>query len=174
MKTHYTAFLRAVNVGGTGKLPMNDLLQIASELPLEFPQTVLQSGNLLFETALSPAKVKEKLEAALLARLGKACAVMIRPSAELERILASNPFPQGNPNQVLVFFLDSPVESIPDHPQMVLAGRELYVHFPEGQGNSKLKVPHSERATARNLNTLQRIIKLAREGPGPGGANRRR
>lgn len=167
MRTHYTAFLRAVNVGGTGKLSMGDLLHIAKGLELEHPQTVLQSGNLLFSTELPPTRVKDQLETALLATMGKACPVTLRTSAEVDRILNANPFPQGNPSQVLVYFLDSPVESIPHHPQMRLAGCELYVHFPEGQGKSKLKVPHSERATARNLNTLQRIVRLAFDRPGP-------
>ena len=63
--TAYVALLRAVNVGGTGKLPMADLKRIADELGFENAKTYIASGNLLFASKLGEAAVRSKLEAAL-------------------------------------------------------------------------------------------------------------
>jgi uncharacterized protein (DUF1697 family) len=69
----------------------------------------------------------------------------------------------------MVFFLDAPppkdaVRAVktPGGEELVLAGRELYVHFPDGQGKSKLKLPFADVATARNLNTVRRLAAMAR------------
>jgi len=39
--------------------------------------------------------------------------------------------------------------------------REIYVYYPEGQGRSKLKLPLKESATARNMNTVAKLVALA-------------
>ena len=44
---------------------------------------------------------------------------------------------------------------------MTIKGRELYVHFPDGMGSSKLKVPFADIGTGRNLNTVRAMIALA-------------
>jgi uncharacterized protein (DUF1697 family) len=51
---------------------------------------------------------------------------------------------------------------IPGRERLALHGRELYVHFPEGQGKSKLKVPFADVGTGRNLNTVRKLLEMAR------------
>ena len=46
--TSYVALLRAVNVGGTGKLPMTDLRAMCEEAGFGKVQTYIASGNVLF------------------------------------------------------------------------------------------------------------------------------
>ncbi|MNL76945.1 hypothetical protein D3C87_2030010 [compost metagenome] len=44
---------------------------------------------------------------------------------------------------------------------MQVAGHEIYVHYPEGSGRSKLKLPALKPGTARNLNTVRKLAELA-------------
>jgi len=63
--TAYIALLRAVNVGGTGKLPMAELRKLAEEIGFAGVSTYIASGNLLFKSDLTEKQVKKQLEAAL-------------------------------------------------------------------------------------------------------------
>src|SRR5262249_9079986 len=49
----FIALLRAVNVGGTGKLPMTDLTRLCSKAGLANVQTYIASGNVVFDSSLS-------------------------------------------------------------------------------------------------------------------------
>ena len=166
MPTHI-ALLRAVNVGGTGKLPMGELRALAEQLGFENPRTYIASGNLLFESKLPAAKVRAKLEAALAAHAGKPVGVVLRTVEELRALLDANPFPDAPPNRVLVSLLNDDLpadwESAVRHQrgEKLFAGRRaLYVHYVDGQGSSKLRVPAAEAGTARNLNTLRALLEL--------------
>jgi hypothetical protein len=56
--TRYIALLRAVNVGGTGKLPMADLKSICLDAGFTRVETYIASGNVIFESKRAPSKVK--------------------------------------------------------------------------------------------------------------------
>jgi uncharacterized protein (DUF1697 family) len=166
--TVFVAFLRAINVGGTGKLLMSELRALCEDAGFKDVQTYIQSGNVLFESRLSEAKVKATLERALTGKLGKASAALVRSAAELEQILQANPFPGAPPNQVLVMLLDAPPPAldlaalnIPGTEKLCLKGRELFIHFPDGMGRSKLKIPFAKTGTGRNINTLTKLGVLA-------------
>ncbi|MBL8803525.1 MAG: DUF1697 domain-containing protein [Planctomycetes bacterium] len=166
MPTHI-ALLRAVNVGGTGKLPMAELRALAEQLEFENPRTYIASGNLVFESALAANKARAKLEAALAEHLGKPVGVVMRSAGELRALLEANPFPDAPPSRVLVSLLNDPLpadwESGVRNQKgelIVATKRELYVHYVDGQGASKLRIPAAEAATARNLNTLRALLEL--------------
>jgi uncharacterized protein (DUF1697 family) len=165
----FVAFLRAVNVGGTGKLPMATLRSLSEGAGFTNVTTYIQSGNVVFESRLPEPKVKAALEKALAAEMGKACTVMIRSGPELATVIARNPFPSALANQLLVVFLDeAPTASalaavrIPGREQLRLDGRELYIHFPDGMGKSKLRVPFAATGTGRNLNTVVKLAAMAK------------
>jgi uncharacterized protein (DUF1697 family) len=44
-----------------------------------------------------------------------------------------------------------------------LGRREIYVHYPSGQGESKLRIPAAATGTARNMNTVLKLAQLAEE-----------
>jgi uncharacterized protein (DUF1697 family) len=44
-----------------------------------------------------------------------------------------------------------------------LDGRELFVHFPNGMGRSKLKIPFAKTGTWRNLNTIAKLVAMVRK-----------
>jgi uncharacterized protein (DUF1697 family) len=165
----FVALLRAVNVGGTGKLPMATLRMLCEGAGFTNVTTYIQSGNVVFESRLPEPKVKATLEKALAAEMGKACAVIVRSGAELASVIARNPFESAAPNQLLVVFLDeAPAKSVlatikvPGREALRLDGRELFIHFPDGMGQSKLRVPFAAIGTGRNLNTVVRLAAMAK------------
>jgi uncharacterized protein (DUF1697 family) len=135
-------------------------------------RTYIQSGNVVFESRLSQARAKAALEDALEARLGKRHAALLRTLDELRDIARRNPFPDAEPKQLLVVLLDAPPPpnalsgwKIPGRERLHLDGRELFIHFPDGMGTSKLKIPFADVGTGRNLNTIRALIDLASSPP---------
>ncbi len=166
--TVFVALLRAVNVGGTGKLAMKDLVALCTKAGCENVRTYIQSGNVVFESALSESKLKASLEKALAAKIGKPTGVLLRSADEIARVVVRNPFKRAEPNRVIVMFLDAPPPKgalegikIPGKESLALEGRELFIHFPDGQGKSKLKVPFAVTGTGRNMNTIKKLAEMA-------------
>src|ERR1700688_3585372 len=106
----FIALLRAVNVGGTGKLPMQDLKAACEKAGLERVSTYIASGNLVFETDKSAPAVKTLITQPLRDRFGLTKNhTLIRPPRNLARVIAGNPFaaaPTQRPNLLMVYFLD--------------------------------------------------------------------
>jgi uncharacterized protein (DUF1697 family) len=171
-QTAFVALLRAVNVGGTGKLPMADLKAIAEAAGLKRVRTYIASGNLVFDSALSEAAVKQTLEQALERYAGKPVAVMVRTAAQMRAALDGNPFPDRAANRTMAVFLDAapPADTLdrvvaPGGEEVRLGLREIYIHYGEGMGQSKLKVPAAKAGTARNINTVAKLAEMAASRP---------
>ena len=56
--TARVALLRAVNVGGTGKLPMALLAEMCRDAGFGDPKTYIASGNVVFDSDLDEAAAK--------------------------------------------------------------------------------------------------------------------
>jgi uncharacterized protein (DUF1697 family) len=170
MNTHI-AFLRGINVGGNTMLSMKDLAAICTRTGFENVRTYLNSGNVIFQSPLPEAELQMALETALSGKTGKEIGVVIRSPGDLERVVKGNPFPEAIPSQVGVLLVAEPVAEdilaefvIPGREEVVPGGREVYVHYPDGMGRSKLKWPFSLRGgTMRNINTLAKLVGLAAE-----------
>jgi uncharacterized protein (DUF1697 family) len=93
--TSFVALLRAVNVGGTGKLPMEDLRSLCTDAGFAKVQTYIASGNVVFTCRKSETQVKAMLEASLAEYAGKKIGVFVRTAAEMADVSASNPFRNG-------------------------------------------------------------------------------
>jgi uncharacterized protein (DUF1697 family) len=166
--TTYIALLRAVNVGGTGKLPMADLKDLCVEQGFVKVETYIASGNVVFDCDLSPQAVQTKLARRLHAYAGKAIGVFVRTAAELRSVLKKNPFPDKDPKLTYSFFLNEKPRSSAlddvrgrDGEEMRLGRREIYVHYPKGMGQSKLRIPTAALGTARNLNTVAKLVEIS-------------
>lgn len=164
----FVALLRAVNVGGTGKLPMDELKLHCRAVGFVEPRTYIASGNVVFGTTLPREEAKLVLENKLQAATGKAVGVVVRTGDELVEVLQDNPFPAAPGNRLVVLFFDQPLR--PDclddirhrkDEQLVLREREIYVHYGQGMGNSKLVIPVSRHGTGRNLNTVAKLSEMA-------------
>ena len=167
--TSYVALLRGVNLGKR-QLKMADLKRIAEELGLDQPRTYIASGNLLFSSGKSEPVLKKALETAVEAHMGVAVGVMIRTAEEMEAIAAANPFQDEPGNKVVAIFLNgAPPEEAAKAAKNVAGERiargrrELYVHYPDGQGRSRLAIPAAARGTARNMNSVAKLAELAKE-----------
>jgi uncharacterized protein (DUF1697 family) len=166
--TRYVAFLRAVNVGGTGKLAMSELRAMCESIGCTNVRTYIASGNVVFDSRLSEASVKNRLEGCLATYAGKPVGVLIRTGAELAAVLAANPFRFAAPNRAVAIFLDAPPPadtrghvSGQQEEEIALGTREIYVHYGKGMAHSKLKIPAAKTGTARNMNTVARLVEWA-------------
>lgn len=166
----YVALLRAINVGGTGKLPMAELKSLCESLGFADVSTFIQSGNVIFRDGGDQEEIAARLDAALAERLGKPPGVFLRRPAELTAITEANPFAAMEPNRVLVSFFAEPVPEdalyglvAPDGEEVVALGREIFVHYPIGSGRSKIKLPILKTGTSRNINTIVKLAALAAE-----------
>jgi uncharacterized protein (DUF1697 family) len=167
--TVYVALLRAINVGGSGKLPMKRLAALCTELGLTEVRTYIQSGNVVFESRMGEAALRKALEAALTEVLRQPADLAIRTAAEMAAIRDGNPFPKAPPAKVGIAFVGSRVTKamleqveIPGKEEVAGGVREVYIHFPDGMGGSKLKLPKAwGPVTVRNVNTVARLAAMA-------------
>jgi len=163
------ALLRGINVGGNNILPMTELKMLCEETGFKNVCTYIQSGNVIFESKVPGEKAAVKLQNALKSKLDNPVAVMIRTVEELETIISNNPFPGANPSQVGVLFLEKIVDKSivqefvkKETEEIIIGKREIYIHYPEGMGTSKLKFPKSAKnGTVRNINTVKKLALLA-------------
>jgi uncharacterized protein (DUF1697 family) len=170
------ALLRAVNVGGA-KVAMAELRKLAEDLGLGRPKTLLNSGNLVFDSSKPPDRLEALLERETETKLGVKTPYMVRTLGEWREIIAANPYPQearDDPGHlVLMAFKDAPagdaVEDLkaanPGREYMTLKGREIFVVYPDGQGESKLNPLWPRKlktpGTGRNWNTVLKLEALA-------------
>lgn len=169
--------LRAINVGGAGKLPMGDLKAALAELGYEHIKTVGAAGSAVIETASKPAAVEDAVKGALKSRFDLTTEVFVRTHAELTTILKKDPFPvmaQENPAALLVLFLSGePTAAGLKALRAKIVGPEaaevgprcLYIAYGEGMGRSKLTGAIIDRAlglrgTGRNWNTVGKLAEL--------------
>ncbi len=168
--TRYVALLRAVNVGGTGKLPMSELRAMCDLAGFRDVRTYIASGNVVF-TADAPADaVRSELQSRLQTYAGKPVGVLVRTAGEMARVRDDNPFPEAAPNRVVVIFLEGPpapdtLTTISgwDGEEVRLGRSEIYVHYGAGMGRSKLVIPAARTGTGRNLNTVTKLAAMAAE-----------
>jgi len=164
----FVALLRAVNVGGTGKLPMVELKAMCDAAGFASAKTYIASGNVVFQSKKTEAQVKATLEKALADYAGKPVGVMVRTGAEMAEVLARNPFQKMPANRTVAFFLDrapaaDALQTVSNRTtEEVRVGlREMYAFYPDGMGNSKLKIPAAKNGTARNMNTIAKLAEMA-------------
>lgn len=169
------ALLRGVNIGPHKRIGMAELRATVESLGHTDVETYLQSGNVVFTPAAgAPRHLGAQLERAIADATGHDVPVVVRSGKELARIVASSPYSVDDPTKLVVVFLGEAVELgdlslgdlgtyLPD--ELTLAGRELYVSVPNGQGRSKLMEALMKRrlpttVTARNWRTVAALAEL--------------
>ena len=165
--SRYVALLRAVNVGGTGKLLMSELAAMCRDAGFSRVETYIASGNVVFDSDAPAATVKALLETRLRAHDRKLSGVMVRSASEMQAIVDANPFMNAEPRYTYVIFLDAPPPADAllkaagrKDEQMCLGKREIFVHYPSGMGRSKLRIPVANSGTARNMNTVVKVLAM--------------
>ena len=174
----YVAMLRGINVGARNKIKMTDLDALFVGLGHTAVVTYIQSGNVVFESrSKSAAALASGIEARITRDLGLDVRVLMRTSAELTKVLRVNPFLKSgaDPARLHVTFLDA----VPDAElaravgeydagvdEFRVTGREVFLHCPDGYGNTKINNGFFEKrlkaiATTRNWNTVNKLVELA-------------
>jgi uncharacterized protein (DUF1697 family) len=166
--TGYVALLRAVNVGGTGKLPMTTLIALCEAVGLTEVRTYIASGNVVFRSDRSEAEIRAALEDRLHAYAGKSVGVVVRTATEVADVLARNPFADAPGNRVMALFVDGPLPADPldgvtgaKDEEIRLGKRELFVFYPSGMAATRLRIPSEKNGTARNMNTVAKLAEMA-------------
>ena len=174
----FVGLIRGINVGGRNKVKMAELRHLITSLGLSQVSTVLQSGNIVFQTdETDRSRLAERLEMAMRERFGFAAQVMLRSAEDFKAVLARHPFTPAqleNGSHAMVVFLSaapmpSAIEELreknPGREMIAGAGDALYVYYTDGVARSRLDNNRIERAlnvvsSARNWNTCQRLLKL--------------
>ena len=177
--TVVVSMLRAVNLAGHNRMRMDALRVLYESLGLVDVQTYVQSGNVVFRTSgRDLTALAKRIENGIERSFGFRAAVIVRTCPELKDVLRRNPFAARtdvDPARLLVVFLAghpdeearrkiSEVKVGPE--ELSLDGRELYIHYPNGIGRSKLTVALVEKAlrvagTGRNWNTVTKLLEMA-------------
>ena len=175
--TTYIALLRGINVAGHRMVSMLDLRALLAGCGFGNPRSLLQTGNLVFLGRGPSGAVERRLEREAASRLGLHTDFFVRDAAEWRQVVSRNPFPEmaaRDPAHLVVMFLKEAPEgtavealrsAIRGPETLAVAGRDLYVTYPDGMGRSRLTGIAIEKAlgtrgTARNWNT---VLKVASE-----------
>ncbi|MEK3916904.1 DUF1697 domain-containing protein [Paenibacillus sp. FSL H7-0331] len=175
--TIYIALLRGINVGGKNKIKMAELKNSFEALGLERVKTYINSGNVLFESQLSEAVLREQIEQAVHRDYGIALTVILRTAQELEQMIEHCPFSLdtllAGESIHVSFLLQAPTEDQiiylsriqSEKDEFQIQGRDLYLWFRQSILDSKLAshIPKFEdSATTRNWNTILKLDALAK------------
>jgi uncharacterized protein (DUF1697 family) len=188
---NHIALLRGINLGGRNNIAMTDLRAVISELGHRHVTTYIQSGNVVFtaaDMAAGTTAMADEISAAIAAKLGVTAPVIVLARGELTQILAANPFPrESDPKKVHAVVLSHPAS--PDLTERLITaaaqsaakgsrddlraiGRTVYLHTPDGYGNSDLaqqllRIVAAPKAgttgTARNWATMTKLLALCDE-----------
>jgi uncharacterized protein (DUF1697 family) len=169
--------LRAVNVGGTARVPMADLRAVLGERGYRDVATYIQSGNIVATAsdARDEAALAADIETAIAERMGVRTRAIVRTREEMEGALAACPYRDHAPRLAHIIFFDR--EPDPDgiaalqemdfgDDAWTIAGRDMFARYGENIPASKLSNAAIERAlkvtaTARNLTTVRKLIDMA-------------
>jgi len=178
----FISILRGINVSGQKKILMADLKALYQSLNFEDVSTYIQSGNVVFKAPENSngKELARKIEAAISGKYNFHVPIIIRTAAEMENILAVNPFLKDasiDPEKLHVTFLEEipdqkNLESIKDFhsppDQFVVISREVFLHCPDKYGETKLSNKFFENklkvaATTRNWKTVNKLSEMATE-----------
>jgi uncharacterized protein (DUF1697 family) len=175
----YVALLRSVNVAGHGRVAMQELRASFEALDYTGVTTYIQTGNVLFSTASrSETAISAAIEQRLAEDFGDSPAVILRTVRKLQHIATASPYARAgaHPSRHHVTFLAAApakaalaaLAALPSsgHDQLVIDGREVYVHTPDGYSETKFTGSFLERrlgvvSTTRNWNTVTKLSVLA-------------
>ena len=181
--TVYVSMLRAVNVGGAGLIKMDALRKVYESLGLADVRTLLQSGNVVFRSGLTDGQaLVKRIRQEIERRFDLQIEVILRTLAEVATIVDRGPLlaPRADKSKLLVMFLSAVPAAAEQEALMKwhkskqlkelleIRGPEIYLYYPDGVGRSKLTSAVIENkldtaGTARNWNTLTKLVEVGRE-----------
>ena len=173
------SMLRGVNVGGRHQIKMDALRVLYESLGLRDVRTHIQSGNAIFRAPeRDVSRLAKRIEDAIERSAGFRPHVVVRTSGEMRAAIANNPFAARrglDPSKLLVVFLSrNPTREARDRvlgiqadpEEFEIAGREVYIYYPNGMARPKLPWTTIEKmldspGTGRNWNTVNKLLEIA-------------
>ncbi len=171
----FIALLRGVNVGGN-ILKMDRLRALCAELGAKNARTYVQSGNVVFEAQGSASRWMQTLERKLARESRLPVSVIVRTAAEMSAVFAGNPFLKDkgidSARLAVTFLQQAPAKTALaalaalkiGSERFHRAGKEIYLHCPNGFADSKLYMLDKvlkQRTTTRNWNTVTKLCEIS-------------
>jgi uncharacterized protein (DUF1697 family) len=169
------AFLRGINVGGNRKIDMADLKKLFEKLKYRNVTTILNTGNVLFETEDSNlSRITEALEAGLTKQFKYPARVIVYDISNVEKVIQQYPFDSNEAeSQHYVVFLSSDigkelakaVELDRKLEEVVVGDGVVYWKVLKGNtlkskfGMLIAKAKYKDHNTVRNINTLRKVVR---------------
>ena len=169
----FVVLLRGINVGGRNKVTMPDLRRAVEALGYSNVRTYIQSGNLLLDhTCKKTTQIADDIQQALKTTFNIISTVWVISADQLASIIDNNPFPEAItlPKTLHVYL---PQNRISDEAftrakartengeAIVLFRHVLYLHAPDGIGQSKLvqklDALLDTQTTGRNWKTITQL-----------------
>jgi uncharacterized protein (DUF1697 family) len=175
--TRYVAFLRGINVGGKNIIKMEDLNAVFVKMGCENVKTLIQSGNVIFDSTVSDsAALEKKIAKSLSARFNYEAVLMLRKMSEIENIINLDPFKKITVTPKIKFyvaFLSGKLKPSPKLPLvnekeglelLCVVNKDAFLLSKEikngryGFPNSFIEKEFDVEATTRNWNTIAKLI----------------
>lgn len=160
MSHQWVAFLRGINVGGKHKLPMGELRDELEKQGFESVQTLLNSGNVLFCTAIQDASdLENRISKQLEQRFGFPVPVLLRSSEQIKALLALQPFKNtmvSPDTRLYVTFLPKAPGTSPTLPWVSDDGAFRILHLEDNAVSSVLDLSVSK--TTKGMDALERLF----------------
>lgn len=174
----YIALLKGINVGGHKKVPMAKLRELLTDSGFQNVQTYIQSGNVIFKSSETNIhNIENRFKKIILDAFEFEVSILVLTRLQLQYVFDSCPF-SDEKKKASYFML---LHDIPNHELVKVASEKVYegesykiikncIYYfnPKGFGQAKFNVNFFERqlntfATARNYNTMQKLIVMSSE-----------
>lgn len=170
--TRFAAFLRGVS-------PMNckmqELATVLSAAGFTDVKTVLSSGNVVFGASGGQRSIEKKAEAAMAKHLGKTFMTFVRPIAELQSLLQTDPYAgfklKSGTKRVVTLLAEkpSPAPKLPieleDAQILCVLGREVFSAYVPGDKGpvfmTLIERTFGKDVTTRTWGTLRKVCAAA-------------
>jgi uncharacterized protein (DUF1697 family) len=163
-------------VGGATQLPTAPLREALAKDGFANVATYINSGNAIVKTTLGAAEATARIAAIAKRNFAFEKDIMLVSRPDWAKLVKGNPFPEAEaqPTTLHAFVLNAKPKPdavkalaarVTTPERIMVTGRLLYFHVPQGFSNSKLP-PVIDRtlgvvSTARNWNTVLKLMELA-------------
>ena len=172
----YVALLRGINVGGNSLIKMSELKIAFEKLSFENVITYINSGNVIFESDDSPAKIKSDIEKSLIKNFKLEIKIMLRSHKEIKNTLNNVPSDWKNKKDLRCYiaFVRDPstpadvisettlregIDAIKEGPGVVYMTTKLSGITKSGFSKLASKKIYKE-ITIRNYTTAEKLLSL--------------
>lgn len=170
----YIVLLRGIMPSGKNSIKMAFLREILEQADFANVRTYIQSGNVVLQSLLSPAEIAQKVRAVILEKNGSDLPVIVKTPAEIQAILAENPFGEErsfftltNDNFDKMRAQELEQQDFGED-KLKITEKAIHLYIPTNAARTKLTNNFVEKklnitTTTRNFRTLTKLVAIATE-----------